>query len=155
MDTLLVKDDAYKPDGWDQRSMPYAWRPKTNILPPSVGLMENDSFPGHYRRVNMDVWRKLSQEYGMEVSSFQIISYHIILEPHHLTTISYYLMSISYLIMSCHLMLYHNHIISCHIYISYHIIPCHIIPCHIISNDIMTPSGFPYSFERCAIWWYN
>ena len=70
MDTLLIRDDKNsKPDGWDQRFMPYAWRPKNTLQPPTPKMMEGDSHPGHYRRVNMEV-RIFSLNETMEYSPF-------------------------------------------------------------------------------------
>ena len=66
MDTLLVRDENFKPENWDGSCMPFGWRPKNTLKPPAPGMMENESFPGHYRRVGMEVWKKLVKIYKVQ-----------------------------------------------------------------------------------------
>lgn len=66
MNTLLVKDEAFSPDKFEGASMVKGMRPKNTLKPPNPGLMENDSFPGHYRRVGIEVWKKLEGIYSFE-----------------------------------------------------------------------------------------
>ena len=66
MDTLVVRDENFKPENWDGSCMPFGWRPKNTLKPPAPGIKENESFPGHYRRVGMKVWKKLVSIYSVQ-----------------------------------------------------------------------------------------
>jgi hypothetical protein len=66
MDSLVVRDTTFLPPNWDQHSMPFGWRPKNTLKPPYQGASKSDSHPGHYRRVPIEVWTKLTKTYGVQ-----------------------------------------------------------------------------------------